>query len=147
MTIDNTSSLRYNIGFLAQRSHNRVISSGDASNIARQNKRWRGITIASAGCSALKPRRIWGALSGGHRKQALGLADPPPKESWYLKQIQKNKGKVTLPITVAAPARTLGSWVRIPLEAWMSVLCTFILCWQRPFHGLIPRPRSPTDCI
>jgi hypothetical protein len=25
-------------------------------------------------------------------------------------------------------ARTLGSWVRIPLEAWMSVLWTFILC-------------------
>jgi hypothetical protein len=24
--------------------------------------------------------------------------------------------------------RTLGSWVRIPLEAWMSVLCAFILC-------------------
>jgi hypothetical protein len=25
-------------------------------------------------------------------------------------------------------ARMLGSWVRIPLIAWMSVLCAFILC-------------------
>jgi hypothetical protein len=25
-------------------------------------------------------------------------------------------------------ARTLGSWVRIPLKEWMSVLCAFILC-------------------
>jgi hypothetical protein len=25
-------------------------------------------------------------------------------------------------------ARTLGSWVWIPLKAWMSVLCAFILC-------------------
>jgi hypothetical protein len=25
------------------------------------------------------------------------------------------------PITVAAPAQTLGSWVRILLESWMSV--------------------------
>jgi hypothetical protein len=27
-------------------------------------------------------------------------------------------------------ARTLGSWVRIPLKSWMSV-CTFILCLCR----------------
>jgi hypothetical protein len=26
-------------------------------------------------------------------------------------------------------AQTLGSWVRIPLKAWMSVLCAFILCF------------------
>jgi hypothetical protein len=37
-----------------------------------------------------------------------------------------------LPITVAAHelsslSRTLGSWVPIPLKAWMSV-CAFILC-------------------
>jgi hypothetical protein len=62
-------------------------------------------------------------------------------------------------ITVAARskalsslARTLGPWVRIILEAWLS-LCAFILClccfvcrWQ-PCDGLIPRPRSPTDCV
>jgi hypothetical protein len=49
-------------------------------------------------------------------------------------------------------ARTLGSCARIPLKAWMSVLCVFILCLcsvckQRPCDGLIPRPRSPTDCV
>jgi hypothetical protein len=42
------------------------------------------------------------------------------------------KVKVTLPITVAARAkvftRTLGSWVRIPVNTWMSVLCAFIVC-------------------
>jgi hypothetical protein len=28
-------------------------------------------------------------------------------------------------------ARTLGSWVQIPLKAWVSVLCVFILCVGR----------------
>jgi hypothetical protein len=49
-------------------------------------------------------------------------------------------------------ARKLGSWVRIQLKAWMSV-CAFILrlccpvCRQRPCDGLIPCPRSPTNCV
>jgi hypothetical protein len=49
-------------------------------------------------------------------------------------------------------ARTLGSWVRISLKAWMSVFA-FILrlccpvCRQRHCDGLITRPRSPTDCV
>jgi hypothetical protein len=30
--------------------------------------------------------------------------------------------------------------------AWMSV-CVHSVCWQRPCGGLIPRPRSPTDCV
>jgi hypothetical protein len=48
---------------------------------------------------------------------------------------------------------TLKSWVRIPLKAWISVLCAFILCLccsvcrQRPCDGLIPRPRRPTDYV
>jgi hypothetical protein len=49
-------------------------------------------------------------------------------------------------------ARTLGSWVRNPLKAWMSV-CAFIMClccplcrW-RPCDGLITRPRSLTVCV
>jgi hypothetical protein len=49
-----------------------------------------------------------------------------------------------------SPARTLGSWFRVPLKLWMFV-CAFILCllclvcrW-RPCRELIPRPRSPTD--
>jgi hypothetical protein len=29
---------------------------------------------------------------------------------------------------LSSPSQSLGSWVRIPLEAWMSVLCAFILC-------------------
>jgi hypothetical protein len=35
----------------------------------------------------------------------------------------------------------------------MSVLCAFILCLScslcryRPYDGLIPRPRNPTDCV
>jgi hypothetical protein len=41
-----------------------------------------------------------------------------------------------------SPARTLGSWVRIPLEAWMSV-CVYsvfvLFCVQEAvFDGLIP---------
>jgi len=36
---------------------------------------------------------------------------------------------------------TLGSWVRIPFEAWMYVrvyLCCAVLCRQRPCEGPIP---------
>jgi len=35
-------------------------------------------------------------------------------------------------------ARTLGSWVLIPLEAWINVVLSCV--------GLIPRPRSPAKC-
>jgi hypothetical protein len=42
--------------------------------------------------------------------------------------------------------RTLGSWVRIPLKAWMSV-CVYSVCRYRPYDGLMPRSRSPTDCV
>jgi hypothetical protein len=48
--------------------------------------------------------------------------------------------------------RTLGSWVRIPLRAWLfsvCVVCAFLcVCVQveRPCDELITRPRSPTDC-
>jgi hypothetical protein len=50
-------------------------------------------------------------------------------------------------------ARTLGSWIRIPLKAWLSVFCAFILCLccsvcrQRSCDGVIPCPRSPTDSV
>jgi hypothetical protein len=44
----------------------------------------------------------------------------------------------------------LGSWVRIPLKAWMFVrvfLCCVVLCKYRPCDGLITHPRSPTICL
>jgi hypothetical protein len=46
---------------------------------------------------------------------------------------------------MSSPAQTLGSSVRIPLEAWMSlsVYSVFAL----PCVGLITRPRSPTNCL
>jgi hypothetical protein len=49
-------------------------------------------------------------------------------------------------------ARTLGSWVRIPLKTWLSVLCAFILfvlfCVEVETLWLAdPRPRSPTYCV
>jgi hypothetical protein len=52
---------------------------------------------------------------------------------------------------LSSTARTLGSWVRIPRKAWMSV-CFFLrlccpVCRQRPCNGLITRRRSPTDCV
>jgi hypothetical protein len=57
------------------------------------------------------------------------------------------------PITVAAHElvsldRTLGSWVRILLKAWMFV-CVYsvFVCRLRPCDGLITRPRSPADCL
>jgi hypothetical protein len=42
---------------------------------------------------------------------------------------------------LSSAARTLGSWIRVPLEAWMCVrvfLCCVVLCRYRPCVGLIP---------
>jgi hypothetical protein len=50
---------------------------------------------------------------------------------------------------LSSTARTLGSRVRIPLEAWMCVhvfLCYVVLCRYRPCVGMIPRPWNPTKC-
>jgi hypothetical protein len=44
------------------------------------------------------------------------------------------------------PAPTLGSWVRISLDVWMSV-CVYSVCRWCPCDRLIPHPRSPTDCV
>jgi hypothetical protein len=50
-------------------------------------------------------------------------------------------------------ARTLWSWVRISHRAWMFDVCAFlrvcvVLYLGRGLGtGLIPRPRSPTDCL
>jgi hypothetical protein len=48
-------------------------------------------------------------------------------------------------------ARTLGSWVRILLKAWMFGVCMRLFCvcvvlCLAPCDGLITRPRSPTVC-
>jgi hypothetical protein len=45
------------------------------------------------------------------------------------------------PITAAArssPARTLGSWVRIPLQSWMSVLGSSLATGWSPVQGVPP---------
>jgi hypothetical protein len=46
---------------------------------------------------------------------------------------------------LSSPAPKLGSWLRIPLKAWMSELCVFILYVDRglvtgwfPFQGVLP---------
>jgi hypothetical protein len=62
-----------------------------------------------------------------------------------------------LPVTVAVRSEAwvlagwlLGSWVRIPLKAWMFVrvfLCRVVLCRYRPCDGLITHPRGPTTCL
>jgi hypothetical protein len=61
------------------------------------------------------------------------------------------------PVTVAVRSEAwflagwlLGSWVRIPLKAWMFFrvfLCCVVLCRYRPCDGLITRPSSPTICL
>jgi hypothetical protein len=51
----------------------------------------------------------------------------------------------------SSPARTLGSWIRIPFEAWMSEcvysVCAVLCAGSGLGDGLIPVPRSPTDCV
>jgi hypothetical protein len=54
--------------------------------------------------------------------------------------------------TLSSLAWKPGSWVRIPLRAWMfsvSVFAFFCVCVQveRPCDELITRPRSPTVCL
>jgi hypothetical protein len=52
---------------------------------------------------------------------------------------------------LSSPAQTLGSWVRIPLEAWMYVYIysVFVLsCVQVAALRLAdPHTRSPTDSV
>jgi hypothetical protein len=47
---------------------------------------------------------------------------------------------------VSSPTQKLGSWDRIPLEAWISVRvsCAFLFCVS---IGLGTGPRSPTGCL
>jgi hypothetical protein len=64
-----------------------------------------------------------------------------------------------VPVTVAtrtevlmsSPAQTLGSWVRILLEAWMSLLVSYVFVLSCVggglATGLISRQTSPTDCM
>jgi hypothetical protein len=46
----------------------------------------------------------------------------------------------------SSSTQALGSWVRIPLKAGISVCVCAVLCVQ-PCDVLIPRPRSTTDCV
>jgi hypothetical protein len=52
---------------------------------------------------------------------------------------------------ISSPAQTLGSWVRIPLELWMSVRLSSVLVLSYVGSGLaiglITCPRSPTSCL
>jgi hypothetical protein len=51
----------------------------------------------------------------------------------------------------SSPAQTQGSWVRIRLEAWMSVCIysVFVLSNVQvvALRRADPRPRNPTDCV
>jgi hypothetical protein len=51
-------------------------------------------------------------------------------------------------LELSSLAQTLGSWVRFPLKAWMSV-CVYCLCCpvcrKRPSEGLILHAMSTTD--
>jgi hypothetical protein len=61
-----------------------------------------------------------------------------------------HSGRPVLRHELSSPARTLGSWVRIPHEAWRSVRVSsvFVLsCVGRGLAtGLVTRPRSPAKC-
>jgi hypothetical protein len=49
---------------------------------------------------------------------------------------------------LSSPARTLGSWVQIPLEAWMSLCCVVLFCvYVAALRRAYPRLKSPNDCV
>jgi hypothetical protein len=50
-------------------------------------------------------------------------------------------------ITVPALARTVRSWVRSHSKHGCISAFILCLCRYRPCDGLIPLPRSPTDCL
>jgi hypothetical protein len=55
----------------------------------------------------------------------------------------RSQGPRGLRHEMSSPAQTLGSWVRIPLETWMSVR---LFCVDSCLAtGLITRPRSYSD--
>jgi hypothetical protein len=79
---------------------------------------------------------------------------------WFAKSHHKTSWKSSLMVQwprglrqeLSSLPRTLGSWVRIPLKAWMSmcvysVFVLFCVHVERPCEGLIRRPRSPTDYV
>jgi hypothetical protein len=54
---------------------------------------------------------------------------------------------IVIQVYMSSLAQTMGSWVQIPLEAWMSVCVYSLFVLSRVGSGLaivlIPRPRSP----
>jgi hypothetical protein len=89
---------------------------------------------------------IWETKFHAHTKHRLNCS------SLYFK-VCRSQWPCGLRHELSSLARMLRSWVPIPLKVWMSVLCAFILwlccsvCTYRSCDRLIPRPRSPTDCV
>jgi hypothetical protein len=51
-------------------------------------------------------------------------------------------------LSQSLPTWMLGSWVRIPLKAWMFIcIYSVFVCRKWSCDGLIPRTKSPTDCL
>jgi hypothetical protein len=77
-----------------------------------------------------------------NNNNAVGISDTSSASAWS----QWPRG---LRHVQSSTARTMESWVWIPLEACMCVhvfLCCAVLRRWWPCDGLIPRPRSPTKC-
>jgi hypothetical protein len=93
-----------------------------------------------------------GVLSGSSSPTFRKNIHPPPKFRSPKCSLCRSQWPRGLKHELSSFARTLGSWIRTPIKAWMS-LCAFILrlcClvfMQRPCDGLITRARSPTDCV
>jgi hypothetical protein len=57
---------------------------------------------------------------------------------WYSLVHNYSAAYSTLSITVAALTSTVGSWVRIPLEAWISVLGSGLATGWSLVQGVLP---------
>jgi hypothetical protein len=75
--------------------------------------------------------RFWGMKEGCSNVISCYIFVSCPKTYYLVRAIEissRSQWPRRLRHQVSSLARTLGSWVRIPLKAWVSVLCAFILC-------------------
>jgi hypothetical protein len=102
-----------------------------------------------------KFRRNIGKFYNPWKHQQIPLKSQLLDHSWKLKQLMylfdvRSKARTT---RVSSSAQTLGSWLRITLEVWMSVCVYFVfrllscMCRYRPCDRLIPSPRSLVYCV
>jgi hypothetical protein len=85
--------------------------------------------------SSSYPKDTWGFIPGDKASWAWSWRLTSSKcrgqqhEDLYIRSSDHSGRPRSLRHELSSLARTLGSWIRIPLKAWMSIFCAFIPCF------------------